>query len=185
MGTYFLDVINFIGHYVIKGIFISVLVIIVSRKLFKGKINIQNAVNIIACILVGYAMLSLLYYLIYFILHWHGDTYTTAFWARATGTYWFAYWLMLVSNIIMPLLLLFKKLRLKIYVVFMLSVIVNIGWLFESLVIHVTGIHRNYSPGLSVFLPYNQEFITILNGLLLGVGVMVAGNLRFKTAPEL
>lgn len=67
----------------------------------------------------------------------------------------------------------------------MLSVIANIGWLFESLVIHVTGIHRNNSPGLSVFLPYSQEFITILNGLLLGVGVMVTGNLRFKTAPEL
>ena len=69
-----------------------------------------------------------------------------AFINRATGPYWWAYWIMMTCNVISPQLFWFKKLRRSIGFTFFMSIVINIGMWFERFVIIVTSLHRDYLP---------------------------------------
>jgi Ni/Fe-hydrogenase subunit HybB-like protein len=60
--------------------------------------------------------------------------------------YWWAYWSMITCNVIVPQLFWFKRIRHSILVVFVLSILVNIGMWFERFVIVVTSLHRDFLP---------------------------------------
>ena len=60
--------------------------------------------------------------------------------------YWWAYWSMIICNVVVPQLFWFKKIRKSILVVFVLSILVNIGMWFERFVIVVTSLHREFLP---------------------------------------
>src|SRR5258705_439094 len=51
-------------------------------------------------------------------------------WNRMTGPYGFAYWTMILCNVVIPQALWFKRIRTNVYSLFVLAIIVNIGmWL--------------------------------------------------------
>src|SRR5678816_4599840 len=54
---------------------------------------------------------------------------------------------MVSCNVLFPQLFWFKKCRTSIPIMFVLSIIVNIGMWFERFVIIVTSLHRDYIPG--------------------------------------
>ena len=58
-----------------------------------------------------------------------------AFLDRATGSYWWAYTIMMTCNVISPQLMWFKKLRRNILFTFILALFVHIGMWFERFVI--------------------------------------------------
>src|SRR6185369_7111422 len=60
--------------------------------------------------------------------------------------YWWAYWSMITCNVFVPQLFWFKKIRSSILVVFVMSILVNIGMWFERFVIVVTSLHRDFLP---------------------------------------
>ena len=60
--------------------------------------------------------------------------------------YWWAYWSMITCNVFVPQLFWFKKIRSSIFVVFVMSILVNIGMWFERFVIVVTSLHREFIP---------------------------------------
>jgi Ni/Fe-hydrogenase subunit HybB-like protein len=91
--------------------------------------------------MVGYA-----YSLEMFIAWYSGNDYEQfAFLNRAFGPYWWAYWIMISCNVLIPQLFWFKKLRTSIPVLFVLSIFVNIGMWFERFVIVMT-LHRDFLP---------------------------------------
>ena len=91
--------------------------------------------------MVGYA-----YSMEFFIAWYSGNEYERfAFINRAFGPYAWAYWIMISCNVISPQLFWFKKLRTSIPVLFILSIVVNIGMWFERFVIVVT-LSRDYLP---------------------------------------
>lgn len=92
--------------------------------------------------IVGYA-----YGMEVFIAWYSGNPYERyAFWNRAFGPYWWSYWIMIACNVVIPQLFWFKKVRHHLLVVWIISILVNIGMWFERFVIVVTTLAREFLP---------------------------------------
>lgn len=147
----------FVAGAIFSGFAMVLTLLIVTRKVFKLEdyitiyhIELMNIIIIITGSIVGIA------YITEFFVAWYGQVPAEyyAFYNRATGPYWWAYWSMMTCNVISPQLFWFKKLRTNIVATFILSIIVNIGMWFERFVIIVTSIHRDYLPSSwSMFYP--------------------------------
>src|SRR5215468_7772341 len=73
---------------------------------------------------------------------------------RATGPYWWAFGLMILCNLLAPQLFWFKKMRTNVAVLFVISILVNVGMWFERFVIIVVSLHRAFLPsGWGMFYP--------------------------------
>ncbi len=127
-----LEILNFINSYLIRGIFISILLIIFFRAISKSNIDSCYAMQFIKWMILAYSPFYLLYFLLSLLLYQLDDTF---FISRISGHYWWAYWLMLSGNMIFPLFLYIKKFGNKIYVLLIVSILMNIGWLTEWIVI--------------------------------------------------
>jgi len=176
----FAAIVSAIAGNLIKGTFISVLVIIIAKRFFNRNIGFNNAVNIIKWLFIGYGILSVIYYAVFIFWINSNVEFSTA-WRPAEDKYKFAFWLMALGSI-SPLFLLIKKLGSKLYFILLISILVNIGWLFESLVVHLVSIHRDYSGdsgGLATLLPFDYELIAIEKGFAIGMLAIVLGNLPF------
>jgi len=139
----------FVAGAIFSGFAMVLTLLIVTRKVFKLEdyitiyhIELMNIVIIITGSIVGIA------YITEFFVAWYAQVPAEyyAFYNRATGPYWWAYWSMMTCNVISPQLFWFKKIRTNIVSTFVLSIIVNIGMWFERFVIIVTSIHRDYLP---------------------------------------
>ncbi len=92
--------------------------------------------------IVGYA-----YGTEFFIAWYSGNPYEQfAFINRATGPYWWAYWSMISCNVLVPQIFWFKKCRTSVPIMFVASILINIGMWFERFVIIATSLHRDYLP---------------------------------------
>ena len=68
-------------------------------------------------------------------------------WNRMFGPMGWAYWILILTNIAIPLTTLWsRKLRVNVAYLFVLSFIVNTGMWFERFVIVVTSLYREYLP---------------------------------------
>ncbi len=87
-------------------------------------------------------------YISEFFMAWYSgeEVERAAFWARLFGQYWWATWIMLVCNAMVPVMLWFKRVRYSIPALFTISIFVNIGMWFERYVIIVTSLHHEYEP---------------------------------------
>ncbi len=139
----------FVAGAIFSGFAMVLTLLIITRKVFKLEdyitiyhIELMNIVIIITGSIVGIA------YITEFFVAWYGGVPAEfyAFYNRATGPYWWAYWSMMTCNVISPQLFWFKKIRTNIVATFILSIIVNIGMWFERFVIIVTSLHRDYLP---------------------------------------
>ena len=65
---------------------------------------------------------------------------------RMTGPYWWAYALLILCNVVTPQSLWFKRVRTSVPILFVISIIVNIGMWLERFVIVVTSLHRDFLP---------------------------------------
>jgi Ni/Fe-hydrogenase subunit HybB-like protein len=65
---------------------------------------------------------------------------------RALGPYWWAWLLMVIPNVVVPQVFWFKKVRQNLVIVFIISIVVNVGMWFERFVIIVIGLHRDFLP---------------------------------------
>ncbi len=145
-----------------------ILSLMIIELLLKNRFETKKALNVVRWLIIFYTAVSLIYYLIGFIISPEKFAFTN----RATGPYWFAYWLMLLSATILPFSLLIKKLATKFLYVLLISIFMKIGFYFERFVIIVTSFHRDYSPeGYNSYLPGNLAFIGIffLQGFILAI----------------
>jgi molybdopterin-containing oxidoreductase family membrane subunit len=60
--------------------------------------------------------------------------------------YWWAWWPMILGNVVVPQLFWFKKVRTCMVAVFVISILVNIGMWFERFVIIVESLPRDFLP---------------------------------------
>ena len=56
------------------------------------------------------------------------------------------YWALIVCNIVMPQVLWFEQVRTNVPVLFVMSLVVNVGMWLERFVIVVTSLHRDFLP---------------------------------------
>lgn len=157
----------FVAGAIFSGFAMVLTLLIVTRKVLNletyitlGHIESMNKIIIATGSIVGIAYLSEL-----FIAWYSGVEYEQyAFLNRATGPYWWAYWIMMSCNVICPQLLWFRKLRRNVIFTFILSIFINLGMWFERFVIIVTSLHRDYLP--SSWSMYSPSVVEV--GLFIG-----------------
>jgi hypothetical protein len=157
---------NLINAIFIKGLFISMLSIMIAGKVLKT--DTRNAFTIIKWLILVYAGLNTSYY----FFAYFSPTIMVSFWERATDSYSFAYDLMVVPNTLLPLLLLFKKPGRNKYVLLALSFLMNIGWIFELFVIYRTDLHRDH---VTTHLSFNFLWYILLSGIFIGSVIYAIG----------
>lgn len=118
-----------------------VLTLILVKVIYKNRFPTKKALNIISWIIIGYSVITL----VYFILGISLNSDNFAFTNRATGPYKFAYWFMLFCVTVLPFTLLIKKLSSKYWYVLLIAFFIKIGVYFERFVILTTSIHRDYA----------------------------------------
>jgi Ni/Fe-hydrogenase subunit HybB-like protein len=65
---------------------------------------------------------------------------------RTMGPYWPAYWALILTNILIPQLLWFRRFRTHTIVLWAISIVINIGMWLERFVIIATSLHADYLP---------------------------------------
>jgi molybdopterin-containing oxidoreductase family membrane subunit len=105
-------------------------------------LELMNKIMLVTGSLVGYA------YAMEFFIAWYGanEYERFVFLNRATGPYAWAYWTMISCNVLSPQVFWSKRMRTSIPVMFVVSILVNIGMWFERFVIIVTSLHRDFLP---------------------------------------
>ncbi len=111
--------------------------------------------------LVGYA------YATEFFNAWYsGNVYERFhFINRATGPYAWCFYLMVLCNVLTPQVFWWKRARRNIPLLFVASILINVGMWFERFVIIVVGLHRNFLPSA-----WGMFYPTVFDiGILIGV----------------
>src|SRR5437762_9363730 len=65
---------------------------------------------------------------------------------RATGPYWWTYWMLILCNVVAAQTLWFRRIRSSPILLFIVAIIVNIGMWLERFIIVVTSLHRDFLP---------------------------------------
>ncbi len=82
---------------------------------------------------------------------------------RPFGPYWWAFWIMVSCNIMAPQLLWFSAVRRRVWWVFGIAILVNIGMWFERFVIVVTSLQRDFMPSSwAMFTPTWVDLLMFL-----------------------
>ncbi len=151
---------------IFSGFAMVMTLLIIMRKVvnFEEYITINHLENMAKVIMVTGSIVGLAYATEFFMAWYSGSEYEGfTFINRATGPFAWAYWIMVSCNVITPQLMWFKKLRRNVWVLFILSIFVNIGMWFERFVIVVTSLHRDFMPSSwTYYTPTMIEFLTLL-----------------------
>lgn len=108
----------------------------------KRHIDVMCKVTLATGCIVSYA------YIMEFIIAWYSGSAMEKFhfMNRALGPMWWGWVMMMSCNMLVPQLFWFKKVRQNLVLVFILSILVNIGMWFERFVIVVVGLYREFLP---------------------------------------
>jgi Ni/Fe-hydrogenase subunit HybB-like protein len=88
------------------------------------------------------------------------------FYNRATGPYRNIYWLMIACNVVTPHIYWFKFMRTSIPVMWVASILVNVGMWCERFVIIVTSLHRDFLPASWGFYKPTWVDLTLFAGTI-------------------
>ncbi len=138
----------FVAGAVFSGFALVETLLLISRQVFglhkvvrMHHLDNMNKFMLLTGSLVGYA-----YAMELFVAWYSGNIYERfAFWNRALGEYWWAYFIMVSCNVISPQLFWFKRIRQSIPIMFIITILINIGMWFERFVIVIT-LHADFLP---------------------------------------
>jgi Ni/Fe-hydrogenase subunit HybB-like protein len=156
----------FVAGAIFSGFAMVLTLLLVARKTMRleayiTEVHLDNMAKI--TLLTG--MLVGLAYATEFFMAWYsGSVYELyAFTNRATGPFAWSYWIMVSCNVISPQILWFRRMRRNPWVLFVMSIFVNIGMWFERFVIIVTSLHRDFLPSSwSHYYPTWVEVLTLM-----------------------
>jgi molybdopterin-containing oxidoreductase family membrane subunit len=142
-------------------------VLLIARSVFKlhrvilmRHLELMNKFLLLTSLLVGYA------YAMEFFMAWYsGNQYEMAHFLqnRPMGPYYWAWLWMVIPNCVIPQLYWFKRMRTNIPVMFVISIVINIGMWFERFVIIVSSLYRDFLP--SSWAYYRPTLIDIFTYL--------------------
>ena len=139
----------FVAGAIFSGVAMVITLTVPLRKAFGLEAYLTNKhYDAMAKLCLFTSMIVLYAYISEFFMAWYSgeEVERAAFWARLFGQYWWAAWIMLVCNGMVPVMLWFKRVRYSIPALFAISIFINIGMWFERYVIIVTSLHHEYEP---------------------------------------
>jgi Ni/Fe-hydrogenase subunit HybB-like protein len=163
----------------IFGGFAMVLLLMVPARVLFGLQHIIKSDHIEAMCKITLAtgtMVGFAYGIELFVAWYSGVMYEKfAFLNRAFGPYWWAYWIMVTCNLLIPQVFWFKKARTNAWVVIAVSAAVTVGMWFERFVIIVTSLTRTMLPSSwHYYMPTAWDAATLIGsfGLFLTLFVL-------------
>jgi molybdopterin-containing oxidoreductase family membrane subunit len=139
----------FVAGAIFSGMAMVVTLMVICRVVFKLEniITLLHFDRMAKLILTTGSIVGLGYGTEFFIAWYSGNPFEQfVFLNRALGPYAWAYWIMVSCNVLSPQVFWIKKARTSIAVLFVVSILVNIGMWFERFVIVVTSLHRDFLP---------------------------------------
>ncbi len=139
----------FVAGAIFSGMAMVLTLMIVSRSVLNLKdyitarhVDVMCKLVIATSSIVGFSYLTE-----FFTAAYSGNPYEQfIFLNRAFGPFAWAHWTMVSCNVIVPQLLWVRRVRRSIGLVFVISLLVNVGMWFERFVIIVTSLHRTFLP---------------------------------------
>jgi molybdopterin-containing oxidoreductase family membrane subunit len=156
----------FVAGAIFSGFAMVQMLIIPSRHIFKlqeivtkNHLDVMNKIILATGTMVGYA-----YATEFFIAWYGGNPYEGfAFINRAFGPYAWSYWIMVSCNVLVPQIFWFKAARRSIPIMFVASILVNVGMWFERFVIVISSLHRDFLPSAwDYYTPTWVDMATLL-----------------------
>ncbi len=147
----------FVAGAVFSGFAMVLTLIIPARKLLglERVITLRHVETMTKVLLATGLMVAYGYLVEHFIAWYSGNPYEQyVFINRATGPYAPVYWLMIFCNVVLPQIFWFKQARTSLVVVWVASVLINVGMWCERFIIIVTSLHRDFLPSSwSIYKP--------------------------------
>ena len=157
----------FVAGAIFSGFAMVLTLMLVTRKLLKLEdyITVEHIESMNKVILATGSIVGVAYLTELFISWYSGYVYEQfAFFNRALGPYWWAYFGMMFCNVLSPQFFWSKKLRRNVLFTFFMSIFINIGMWFERFVIIATTLARDYLPSSWSF--YSPTWVEI--GIFIG-----------------
>ncbi|HZT29899.1 MAG TPA: NrfD/PsrC family molybdoenzyme membrane anchor subunit [Bryobacteraceae bacterium] len=139
----------FVAGAIFSGIAMVLTLMLVARKAMglEDYITTRHVDVMCKLLLLTSGIVALAYGTEFFTAFYSGNPYEEfVFLNRAKGPFAWAYWTMVSCNVLVPQLLWFRRVRRSMGVVFVLSLLINVGMWFERFVIIVTSLHRDFLP---------------------------------------
>ncbi|MCC6421571.1 MAG: polysulfide reductase NrfD [Gemmataceae bacterium] len=152
----------FVAGAIFSGMAMVLTLMLIARKVMhlEEYITIRHVDAMCKMVLATSCMVALAYAIEFFTALYSGNPYEHfAFMNRALGPLAWGYWIMVGCNVIVPQLLWFKKVRTTVAVVFVLTLLVNVGMWFERFIIIVTSLSRDFLP--SSWASYSPTLVEI------------------------
>jgi Ni/Fe-hydrogenase subunit HybB-like protein len=102
-----------------------------------------------------------------FTAWYSGDEYEIFAYAnRFTGVYAPAMWLLMFNNVLVPQLLWFRRIRRTAGLLFLVSILINVGMWLERFIIVVTSLYNDFLPSSwNVYIPRVWDWMTFIGTL--------------------
>ncbi|TDI50086.1 MAG: hydrogenase [Acidobacteria bacterium] len=139
----------FVAGAIFSGFAMVVTLMVICRIAFKMEaiLTLRHFENMAKIMMVTGMMVGYAYAVEFFISVYSGNPYEQfVFVNRAFGPYAWAYWIMVSCNVLSPQIFWWKKARTNMAILFVMSIVVNIGMWFERFVIVVSSLHRDFLP---------------------------------------
>jgi Ni/Fe-hydrogenase subunit HybB-like protein len=139
----------FVAGAVFSGFAMVLTVLVVLRQAFHMErlITMWHLENMNKVMLATGSMVGFAYLVEIFAAWYSGEPYERfVFLNRITGPYWWGFAIMFACNVIAPQVHWFKRARTSIPIMFVVSILVNVGMWFERFVIIVSSLHRDFLP---------------------------------------
>ncbi len=155
----------FVAGAIFSGFAMVMTLALIARKVYKlenyitmNHLEKMNKIMLVTGMMVGYS-----YGCEMFVAWYSGNAYEQfAFFNRAFGPYWWAYWIMISCNVLVPQMFWSKKLRTNLTVMFIASILINVGMWFERFVILMT-LTRDFLPSSwGWYWPTIWDFMTLI-----------------------
>ncbi len=159
----------FVAGAIFSGMAMVLTLVIVARKVM----NLENFITLrhvdVMCklVILTSCIVALAYGTEVFLAQYSSNPYEKfAFLNRAFGPFAWAFWTMISCNVLIPQLLWFRRVRTNVAVVFVISLLINVGMWLERFVIIVTSLHRDYLPSnWASYRPTPIEVATLLGSV--------------------
>ena len=170
----------FVVGAIFSGFAMVLTLVTLMRSLYKMNDFVTNShIDAVCRILVFISLIMGTAYMTELFVAWYSGSeyeYHIFFKTRVFGEYAFQFWAMFIANAIVPQLFWFKSVRKKLWAVFLVSIVINIGMWFERFNIIVTSLNRDYLP--SNWATYSPTWVEV--GIYLGtLGLFATGVLLF------
>ena len=159
----------FVAGALFSGFAMALTISIPLRAIFglKDFITLRHLDNIGKIMLVCGLIVAYSYLMEIFMAFYSGDEFDQyMILNRMRGPYAPIYWIVILFNVVLPQSLWFKRIRLSVGTLFVLSIVVNIGMWLERFMIIVTSLHRDFLPSSwDMFYPTFWDWAILIGSL--------------------